>query len=118
MSDGEYTIRSADAVADFPADQWDALTDGANPFVSHAFLSAMEDSGSVGGGSGWRSLPIIAEASDGTLAGALPAYVKQHIRASMFLTIRGPTPSTARAGIITPRSKSPRPSRLQPDRAF
>jgi len=78
LSDGEYTIRSADAVADFPADQWDALTDGANPFVSHAFLSAMEDSGSVGGGSGWRSLPIIAEASDGTLAGALPAYVKQH----------------------------------------
>ena len=78
MSDGEYTIRSADSVADLPADQWDALTDGANPFMSHAFLSALEDSGSVGGRSGWRPLPIIAEASGGTLAGALPAYVKQH----------------------------------------
>ena len=78
MSDGEYTIRSADSVADLPADQWDALTDGANPFMSHAFLSALEDSGSVGGRSGWQPLPIIAEASDGTLAGALPAYVKQH----------------------------------------
>jgi len=78
MSDGEFTIRSADAVADLPADQWDALTDGANPFMSHAFLSLLEESGSVGGRSGWRPLPIVAEAADGALAGALPAYVKQH----------------------------------------
>ena len=54
MSDGEYTIRSADAVAALPADQWDALTGGANPFMSHAFLSLLEESGSVGGRSGWQ----------------------------------------------------------------
>jgi predicted N-acyltransferase len=78
MSDGEYTIRSAEAVTDLPADQWDALTDGANPFMSHAFLSLLEESGSVGGRSGWRPLPIVAEGADGVLAGALPAYVKQH----------------------------------------
>jgi predicted N-acyltransferase len=78
MSDGEYTIRSAEAVADLPAGQWDALTDGANPFMSHAFLSLLEESGSVGGRSGWRPLPIVAEGADGVLAGALPAYVKQH----------------------------------------
>lgn len=78
MSDGEYTIRSAEAVADLPAEQWDALTDGANPFMSHAFLSLLEESGSVGGRSGWRPLPIVAETADGVLAGALPAYVKQH----------------------------------------
>jgi len=78
MSDGEFTIRSAEAVSDLPAAQWDALTNGANPFMSHAFLSLLEESGSVGGRSGWRPLPIVAETADGALAGALPAYVKQH----------------------------------------
>ena len=78
MSDSEFTIRLADAVTDLQADQWDALTDGANPFVSHEFLSLLEESGSVGGRSGWRPLPIVAESADGVLAGALPAYVKQH----------------------------------------
>lgn len=78
MSDGEFTIRTADAVASLPADQWDALTDGANPFMSHAFLSLLEESGSVGGRSGWQPLPIVAENSEGVLAGALPAYLKRH----------------------------------------
>ncbi len=78
MSDGEYTIRTAEAVSDLPADPWDALTGGANPFVSHAFLALLEESGSVGGRSGWQPLPIVAETAHGVLAGALPAYVKQH----------------------------------------
>ncbi len=78
MSDAEYTIRGAESVGDLPADQWDALTDGANPFMSHAFLSLLEESGSVGGRSGWRPLPIVAQTADGVLTGALPAYVKQH----------------------------------------
>lgn len=78
MSEGDFTIRSTDSVAALPADEWDALTDGCNPFVSHAFLSLLEESGSVGGRSGWLPLPIIAQSSDGSLAGALPAYIKQH----------------------------------------
>ena len=85
MSDSEFTIRLADAVTDLPADQWDALTDGANPFVSHEFLSLLEESGSVGGRSGWRPLPIVAEGADGVLAGALPAYVKQHSQGEYVL---------------------------------
>jgi len=56
---------------------WDALTDGANPFVSHDFLSALEDSGSVGPGTGWQAAPLLIE-RDGVLAGAIPAYVKGH----------------------------------------
>ena len=36
---------------------WDALDDGGNPFVSHAFLSALEESGSVGEGTGWLPTP-------------------------------------------------------------
>ena len=71
------TARVAGGLGEFAAAQWDALTDG-NPFISHAFLTAMEDSGSVGAGSGWGSAPIVVEGADGTLAAALPAYLKAH----------------------------------------
>ena len=72
------TARIARAVSDLPAAQWDALTDGANPFMRHAFLSALEQSGSVGGRSGWTPLAVVIEDEAGTLAAALPAYLKQH----------------------------------------
>jgi predicted N-acyltransferase len=65
-------------VGDFISAQWDALSDGGNPFVSHAFLSTLEDSGSVGRGTGWQSAPLVMTGADGVLAGALPAYVKSH----------------------------------------
>ena len=69
--------RVGDSVGAFNADQWDALA-GGNPFVSHAFLSAMEDSGSVGPGTGWSPAPItIADAAGGLIA-ALPTYLKSH----------------------------------------
>ena len=80
MSAPEVTARLASAVGSFPAAEWDALTDGANPFVSHAFLTALEDSGSVGGASGWDPAPIVIVGADGKLAGALPAYLKRHSR--------------------------------------
>ena len=75
---GPIPVRMAHGVADLPAAQWDGLTDGANPFVSHAFLSALEDSGSVGGRSGWRPAPLLIDGPDGALAAALPGYVKTH----------------------------------------
>lgn len=46
--------------------------------MSHAFLSVMEDSGSVGPGSGWSPAPIVIADAAGTLAAALPAYLKSH----------------------------------------
>lgn len=49
-----------------------------NPFISHAFLSALEASGCVGGASGWRALPLIARDAEGRVVGAAPAYVKTH----------------------------------------
>ena len=72
------TARIARAVSDLPAGQWDALTDGANPFMRHAFLSALEQSGSVGGRSGWTPLALVIDDKAGVLAAALPAYLKQH----------------------------------------
>ena len=78
MSESDISVRLATSVSDLPPDQWDALTDGGNPFVSHAFLAAMEDSRSVGGRSGWQSTPLLIDRADGQLAAALPAYVKAH----------------------------------------
>ena len=72
------TTRIVRAVSNLPATEWDALTDGANPFMRHAFLSAMEKSGSVGGRSGWTPLAVVIEDEQGRLAAALPAYLKQH----------------------------------------
>ena len=78
MSERDLIAKVAAGIASLPADEWDGLTGGANPFVSHAFLAAMEDSGSVGRRTGWSPAPIVIEGPDGRLAGALPAYVKQH----------------------------------------
>lgn len=78
MSEGEFTARINGSVAALPADEWDGLGDGGNPFVSHAFLSALEASHSVGGRSGWSPVPITVEGPDGRLAAALPAYLKEH----------------------------------------
>jgi uncharacterized protein len=74
---GEVTAEIASGVAMLDEAQWDALNDG-NPFTAHAFLSALEQSGSVGPGSGWSPAPIIIRAEDGALAAALPAYLKSH----------------------------------------
>jgi len=46
--------------------------------MRHAFLSALEDSGSVGPGTGWSPAPITISGGDGTLIAALPAYLKAH----------------------------------------
>jgi len=73
----EVTVEVASSVSQLPAAEWDALTSG-NPFVSHAFLSALEDSGSVGARSGWDPAPIIIRDSAGVLAAAAPAYLKSH----------------------------------------
>ena len=77
MSPEPLVARIARAVGDLPAAEWDALT-GGNPFVSHTFLTALEESASVGPGTGWTPAPIVIAAADGTLAAALPAYLKRH----------------------------------------
>ena len=72
------TARIADGVAAIPADQWDACAGPANPFVGHAFLTALERSGSVGGRSGWQPIPIVVDGADGAPAAIAPAYAKTH----------------------------------------
>ena len=78
MADGDLIARVAPGVGAIPAAQWDALAGRGNPFVSHAFLTALEDSGSVGPGTGWDPAPIVIEDARGTPLAAMPAWLKSH----------------------------------------
>ncbi|MEZ5688252.1 MAG: GNAT family N-acetyltransferase [Caenibius sp.] len=79
MSEGDpLTLRVLRSVSELAAADWDSLTDSANPFVSHAFLSAMEDSGSVGPGTGWSPAPLVMEDGAGNVLAAMPGYLKSH----------------------------------------
>jgi predicted N-acyltransferase len=79
MADRESDIiaRIARGVTAIDAGQWDALTDGRDPFLSHGFLAALEESGSVGPGTGWSPAPILVE-EEGRPVAAAPAYLKSH----------------------------------------
>ena len=78
MSDAELTVRIAGSVGTFGREEWNALGGNDNPFVSHEFLTVMEDSGSVGPGTGWEPAPIAITDGAGKLLAALPAYAKGH----------------------------------------
>jgi predicted N-acyltransferase len=49
-----------------------------NPFISHDFLSSLEQSGSARNRTGWGPMHLLAEAADGELLGAVPCYAKTH----------------------------------------
>ncbi len=69
-------------IGQISADTWDACANPEpailNPFVSHAFLKALEDSRAVGSASGWRPAHLMLRDAAGDLAAAAPAYVKHH----------------------------------------
>ncbi|MGY6550992.1 MAG: GNAT family N-acetyltransferase [Erythrobacter sp.] len=74
----QLTVRLAPAVGQFDAAEWNALGGNDNPFVSHEFLTAMEESGSVGEGTGWDPVPIVITDEAGKLLAAMPSYAKGH----------------------------------------
>ncbi|QWC56954.1 GNAT family N-acetyltransferase [Erythrobacter sp. 3-20A1M] len=75
----ELVGRIRGSVGEFDRGAWDALAGPGNPFLSHAFLTALEDSGSVGPGTGWDPVPLaISQGEDGPPLAALPAYLKSH----------------------------------------
>lgn len=70
------TLSTHPSIAAIPADTWDALGDG-NPFTTHRFLLALEESGSVGRGTGWQPLHVTLE-EGGRVVAAAPLYAKSH----------------------------------------
>ena len=75
--ENEVLARIAPGISALDPGEWDRIA-GSHPFVSHAFLSALEESGSVGPGTGWTPAPIIIEGDGGSLVAAAPAYLKSH----------------------------------------
>ncbi|NQD91250.1 N-acetyltransferase [Pseudomonas sp. CrR25] len=66
------------ALTDLAATSWDGLLQEPQPFLRHAFLSALEDSGSVGAATGWRPAHQVLSDAAGRPLAALPAYEKSH----------------------------------------
>jgi predicted N-acyltransferase len=77
-------LRVVPRIADISAADWDACAAGraarrpANPFISHAFLRALEDSGSATAETGWLPQHLVVEDSSGALIGCMPCYLKSH----------------------------------------
>ncbi|MBA1194379.1 N-acetyltransferase [Pseudomonas entomophila] len=63
--------------SDLPPAVWDAQVPADQPFLRHAFLSSLEDSGSLGEGTGWAAEHLVLE-RDGQVRALLPAYRKWH----------------------------------------
>ena len=71
-------IEIIERLADLPASHWDGLLAAPQPFLRHAFLSSLEDSGAVGPGSGWLPAHLIRRDAHGYLIAAAPSYRKTH----------------------------------------
>ena len=85
-----FTARVVPSIATIDAAAWDACANPPgrsfeeaegerfNPFLTHAFLHALEASGSVGGRTGWAPAHLTVEDSGGRMVAAAPCYLKSH----------------------------------------
>jgi predicted N-acyltransferase len=111
----ELRVHAVGSIGQVPAAEWDACANPApysanaaeaqridqenvyNPFISHDFLSALEESGSVGGRSGWQPQHLIAKTAGGAPVATAPCYVKSHSRGE-YVFDRGWAEAYERAG--------------------
>jgi predicted N-acyltransferase len=77
---GEVSTPDWDACANPPAPQQTDEKIDYNPFLSHDFLFALEESKSVGPRTGWQAQHVLAKTPDGALVAAAPCYLKSHSR--------------------------------------
>jgi predicted N-acyltransferase len=77
MSDA-VTARAVQSIDEIGEAVWDRCAGSENPFVSYAFLSALEDSGCVSAQTGWAPYHIVIEGEDGGIRGCMPMYLKNH----------------------------------------
>lgn len=92
MAATDLKISATSSLAGVGAERWDACANPVgvepagesgqreryNPFLSHAFLHALEASGCVGGRSGWKSAHVLVEDGEGRLLAAAPTYLKSN----------------------------------------
>lgn len=70
------TLKIIENLADIDATDWDALA-GNDPFLSHAYLYALQESGCATAQFGWQA-QFITLWRDGRLLGAMPLYRKMN----------------------------------------
>jgi predicted N-acyltransferase len=83
-----FSVRVASRIGDVAASDWDACAQAeasarsgafpANPFISHSFLMALEESGSAARETGWLPHHLLLEGGSGELIGCMPCYLKSH----------------------------------------
>ena len=82
MTENDYVIEVAPGVGSVAPEDWDDLLRAQaepTPFMRHAYLLAMEASGSVGGDTGWEPATLTIRSRDGgALVAAAAAYLKMH----------------------------------------
>src|SRR5215467_715797 len=72
------TVRVHSAIAEIPAARWDACAGEVNPTVCHAFLKALEESGSTTTRTGWTPQHLSLTGPGGEIVGVVPLYAKTH----------------------------------------
>ncbi len=80
MPDGNdaRTVKVIRDIGDIAPADWDACAGTDNPFVRHAFLKALEVSGSASDETGWLPHHIVIEDETGRIEACAPAYLKTH----------------------------------------
>ena len=110
MDSSEITLEAVSSVSQIAAEEWDACANPQacpngspggfkspyNPFVSHAFFSAVEASGSATPRTGWGPRHLLAR-RDGVIAGIVPCYLKSHSQGE-YVFDRGWADAYDRAG--------------------
>jgi predicted N-acyltransferase len=78
-------------------EEWNALVGDGSPFLEWEWLASLEESGAVGGESGWVARPLVAR-EGGKLVAACPLYLKAHSEGE-FVFDHGWADAAERAGI-------------------
>ncbi|SDB08377.1 hypothetical protein SAMN02927895_00156 [Belnapia rosea] len=78
MPSAPLTLSLHRAISELPAEEWNACAGGDNPFVSHAFLAALEESGSATARTGWLPQHAALRDPEGRLLACAPCYAKNH----------------------------------------
>lgn len=81
MDESKHLFTLHDAIASIPATQWNALLASSNrptPFMQHAYLAALQTSGSATAQTGWMAQFATLASNQGELLAAYPLYVKNN----------------------------------------
>src|SRR5258705_9820688 len=77
-TNGMITVKVHASISEIPAAAWDACAGEENPSVSHAFLNALEESGSTTTRTGWTPQHLTPAGPGSSTIGVVPLYAKTH----------------------------------------